>query len=279
MGRREEATEQCKKVIQANPDYADAHRFLGFMHYMNSRNDDAVEEAKKAVAISSDAFMKGELGSILGLIGRRDEANQILEELKNLSRTTYVPSVEIAQVLLTLGKTDEAFDYLGKAEEDRSSRILFFRVWPWFSEFRKDPRWISIERRMNLSGTAKPFSSISAGHESQEVFQGANAETKVLFDFLVDAFIEDYMRKRLYVEQSGWRSLVQIADGSKIPQRALYGRSGRYGPSMNELIKRGLVELRTFTGHRGRGGNAIKARITYDREPTKRYVDKAALEP
>ena len=156
MGRREEATEQCKKVIQANPDYADAHRFLGFMHYMNSRNDEAVEEAKKAVAISSgDAFMKGELGSMLGLIGRHDEANQILEELKNLSRTTYVPSVEIAQVLLSLGRTDEAFDYLGKMDEDRSSRVLFFRMWPWFSEFRKDPRWVSIERRMGLRTPAE----------------------------------------------------------------------------------------------------------------------------
>ena len=47
---------------------------------------------------------------------------------------------------------------------------------------------------------------------------------------------------------------------------------------MNELAARGLVELRTFTGHRGRGGSAIKVRIAYDREPTKRYVDKVALE-
>ena len=103
-------------------------------------------------------------------------------------------------------------------------------------------------------------------------------QTKGLFDFLVDAFIEDYMRKRLYIEQSGWRSLVQIANACRIPLGTLYGRSGRYGPTISPLIAKGLIELRTFTGHRGRGGSAIKVRIAYDREPTKRYVDKVALE-
>ena len=156
MGRREEATEQCKRVIQANPDYADAHRLLGFLHYMDSRTDEAVEEAKKAMEISgSDAFMRGELASMLGLIHRGDEANKILEELKVLSKTTYVPSVEIAQVLLSLGRTDEALEYLEKVDQDRSSRVLFFRTWPWFSEFRKDPRWISFERRMGLQAQVR----------------------------------------------------------------------------------------------------------------------------
>jgi adenylate cyclase len=281
MDRREEAAEQCRSVIQANPEYADAHRLLGFVHYMEKRIDEAVEEAEKAVAISGgDAFMTGELASMLGLTGRRAEANQILERLNGLSKTTYVPSVEIAQVLLSLGRIDEAFEYLGKVDEDRSSRVLFFRTWPWFSEFRKDSRWVSVENRMGLSSMAKLARPIAARMEPPELlaFQGANAQTKALFDFLVGAFIEDYMGKRLYIEQSGWRSLVQVADSCKIPQRALYGRSGRYGPSMNELLSRGLVELRTFTGHRGRGGSAIKVRIAYDREPTKRYVDKVALE-
>jgi adenylate cyclase len=281
MGRKEEATEQCRRVIEANPDYADAHRLLGFMYYMDSRNDEAMEEARKAVAISGgDALMKGELASMLGLSGRRAEADRILGELKDLSGTAYVPSVEIAQVLLSLGRSDEAFEYLGKVDKDRSSRVLFFRTWPWYSEFRKDTRWLSVENRMGLSSRAKPYTQTTVRGEQPEalVFRGANAQTKVLFDFLVDAFIEDYMRKRLYIEQSGWRSLNQIADACKVPQRALYGRSGRYGPTMKELITRGLVELRTFTGHRGRGGSATKVRIAYDREPTKRYVDRVALE-
>ena len=139
LRRWREAIEHCKRVVEAYPDYADAHRSLGFAYYMDSRISDAVEEVKKAVVLSSsDPFMVGELGTLLGLVGRRDEAGRILEELKALSKTTYVPSVEIAQTLLCLGKADEAFDYLRKIGEDRSSRFLYFRVWPWFEEFRKD---------------------------------------------------------------------------------------------------------------------------------------------
>jgi len=102
-------------------------------------------------------------------------------------------------------------------------------------------------------------------------------ETRLAFDFLVSSFIDDYMRKRLHTEQSGWKSLVQIGDACKIPQGRLYGRQGRYGPLVEELIGRGLVETRTFAGHRGRGGEAMLVRIAYDRSPVKKYVDKVAL--
>ena len=92
LGDWEGATEQCKRMTEIHPDYADAHRSLGFAYYMDSRKADAVEEVKKAVVLSpSDPFMKGELGTLLGLVGRRDEASKILEELRALSKTTYVP--------------------------------------------------------------------------------------------------------------------------------------------------------------------------------------------
>lgn len=107
VGRRGEAIEQCKRVIEENPDYADAHRSLGFMYYMDSKTDEAIEEVRRAVAISGeDVFMKGELASLLGLVGRREEASRILEELQKLSRVAYVPSVELAQGLLGLGRTN-----------------------------------------------------------------------------------------------------------------------------------------------------------------------------
>jgi hypothetical protein len=93
----------------------------------------------------------------------------------------------------------------------------------------------------------------------------------------VRAFIDDYMKRRLYIEQSGWRSLSQISQSGGIPLGTLYGKKGRYGPSLNELVSKGLVEQRTFIGHRGRGGSVTKVRVAYDREPTRRYVDRAAL--
>jgi hypothetical protein len=102
-------------------------------------------------------------------------------------------------------------------------------------------------------------------------------QTGVAFDFLVSSFIDDYMRKRMYSEQSGWRSLIQISQACQIPQGLLYGRGGRRGPVMAELVERGLVESRTFSGHRGRGGDVVKVRVAYDKEPVKKFVDETAM--
>jgi CRP-like cAMP-binding protein len=102
-------------------------------------------------------------------------------------------------------------------------------------------------------------------------------KAKSLFDSLVRFFTEDYMVRRLYLEQAGWRTIGELSVATKIPHTTLYGEHGNYGPPMNELLARGLIETRVFSGQRGRGGEVLKARIAYDKEPVKRYVDRVVL--
>ena len=102
-------------------------------------------------------------------------------------------------------------------------------------------------------------------------------DTGVAFNYLVSSFIDDYMRKRMYYEQSGWRSLVQISEACQLKRGTLYGRGGSYGPVMGELARRGLVEARTFSGQRGRGGEVVRVRVAYDKAPVKKYVDETAM--
>jgi len=102
---------------------------------------------------------------------------------------------------------------------------------------------------------------------------------KKLFDFVVKCFIDDYMVERLYLEQSGWRSLNEISAKTGIPRNSLYARNGVPGPPVKELRTRGFLEFRVFKQARGRGGEVTKVRIAYDKEPVKRYVDAAILKP
>ena len=90
------------------------------------------------------------------------------------------------------------------------------------------------------------------------------------FAFLIDAFNKDYVMHKQPLEQSGWRSLSQVAEGAKISASVLYGSEGKYGRPVYELLLRGLIEKRVFTQHRGRGGEAVKVRVSYDREPVRR---------
>jgi len=82
--------------------------------------------------------------------GRKEEANKILNELKEASKNEYVPSAWVAEVLLGLERRDEAFEYLDKAVEERSTRLFYLRNFPWFRKFRADPRWASLEKRIGL---------------------------------------------------------------------------------------------------------------------------------
>lgn len=94
------------------------------------------------------------------------------------------------------------------------------------------------------------------------------------FDYLVKSFVEDYMKRRLSLEKSGWRTLMEIIKHGKVSRSSVYASSGGRGASVSELERRGLVEARIFLGERGRGGKIVKMRVCYEKEPVKRYIDR-----
>jgi len=98
-----------------------------------------------------------------------------------------------------------------------------------------------------------------------------------VFDYLVGSFVEDYMRRRLTVQEAGWRSFVQIMKNAKVSSRSVYGSRGHHGAAISELERRGLIETRIFLGERGRGGKIVKTRISYEKETVKRLVDQKVV--
>jgi len=97
------------------------------------------------------------------------------------------------------------------------------------------------------------------------------------FDFLVSSFVEDYMRRRISLEKSGWRTLMAIVKHGKVSKSSVYGAGGRRGRAVSELERRGLVETRVFLGERGRGGRILKMRVCYERETIKRHIDQGIM--
>jgi len=108
-------------------------------------------------------------------------------------------------------------------------------------------------------------------------FRFRTEAAQTVFNYLIKVFVKDYMRRRLSLEKSGWRSLMQIVKDARVSKYSLYGARGRQGPAMSELERRGLVETRVFPEERGRGGEIVKTRISYEKETVKRYVDKQVM--
>jgi hypothetical protein len=74
----------------------------------------------------------------------------MLDELKGLSKERYVPAFSFAVIYLGLGEKDQAFAWLEKAYEDRSSLILFLKGDPIWDPLRSDPRFADLLRRIGL---------------------------------------------------------------------------------------------------------------------------------
>jgi tetratricopeptide (TPR) repeat protein len=165
------------------------------------------------------------------------------------------------------GKTQECepMQVMIKAESDPSTienqKLVSIEV----------PNESFVNTVVNEKGSAEP-TTISEGK-----FEFANGHAQKAFDYLVNAFVEDYMRRRIVLEKAGWRSLMNIVRGGKLPKSAMYGFRSRKGRALIELERRGIVEARFFPGERGRGGNILKLRVSYGKEIIKRQIDNRIM--
>lgn len=88
-------------------------------------------------------------------------------------------------------------------------------------------------------------------------------KSKRIFEFLKDAYVKDDKVLRLPLDRCGWRSLVQIGEGTGSAPNTLYGKKpGHLSPVLQGLITVGLIEMRYFGHERGRGGEVMRFRIS-----------------
>lgn len=98
--------------------------------------------------------------------------------------------------------------------------------------------------------------------------------TARMFQYLLDSFVRDYSVNNYVVEKSGWRTLSEISRACRISVSTMYGRRrSEFSKTLEEPVRRRLVETRFFPGERGRGGQVMRIRIVYDKDPARNYVN------
>jgi hypothetical protein len=86
-----------------------------------------------------------------GMAGRRGEAQQVLNELVEMSHRTYVNPFSFFSIHLALGQNDQAIERLEEAVQNHMPGMIFIRVHPGWDPLRSDPRFKELVRRMGLS--------------------------------------------------------------------------------------------------------------------------------
>jgi hypothetical protein len=54
----------------------------------------------------------------------------------------------------------------------------------------------------------------------------------------------------------------------------LYGKTATISPSLDEPLRRGVIETRIFPGERGRGGEVVRLRVAYEKDPIRELVGR-----
>jgi tetratricopeptide (TPR) repeat protein len=109
---------------------------------------EAVSELKKALDISSGNLeVLAELGYVLGISGKSDQAKQTLLQLKSDNN---VSPYRLAIVFMGLGERENALESLTEAVKRRSPGVVHLKITPFFTELRSDQRFKALLLYMGL---------------------------------------------------------------------------------------------------------------------------------
>jgi eukaryotic-like serine/threonine-protein kinase len=144
------ASEQCRKTLELNGDFAPARYQMGLIDIEQKNYDAAIAEFEKAKELSGGAAIyNAALARGYAASGRKDQASKIYEQLKHPGEK-YVSPYWMAQIAADLGKKDEALQWLEAAWSGRAAWMVMLSVDPAFDPLRSDPRFQSFVGRIHV---------------------------------------------------------------------------------------------------------------------------------
>jgi serine/threonine protein kinase/TolB-like protein/Flp pilus assembly protein TadD len=149
----DQAIKQEQLTLDMDPNFAFVHMQLGQAYLQKSMYKEGIAEFEKELVVSPHhPYALSGLGYAYAVAGRSAEAQKVLGQLNAISEQKYVPAISRVGVYVGLGDKEKAFEWLGKAYEDRSigSSFATIKVDPVFDSLRSDPRFTDLLRRMNL---------------------------------------------------------------------------------------------------------------------------------
>jgi TolB-like protein/Tfp pilus assembly protein PilF/tRNA A-37 threonylcarbamoyl transferase component Bud32 len=150
-GDNDRAMEEEKNTLRLEPGFVVAHGYLGQAYLEKKLYDQAIEEFRKTVSLSpGDPARKAELGSVYASAGRKEQAQEILQEFLQAPREKYISPYDWAMLYAGMRKKQETLVWLEKAFEERNARMVNLAVHPHFAFLRGDPAFENLLARMSV---------------------------------------------------------------------------------------------------------------------------------
>ena len=149
QGRIDEGIAQLRKTVEMDGSFYYARENLGLALEVKKEIPEAIVEFQKAIAVTDDPVPLSYLGNLYGLIGRKDEARKILDQLRDVHAQHYIPAYCFAVVSLGLGDRDDALKWLEQGyREDDGFNIGEIRIDPLLGSLHGDPRFETLAEKI-----------------------------------------------------------------------------------------------------------------------------------
>jgi adenylate cyclase len=292
-GQEKEALMHWSKTLGINPHPTYCVMAMYYLYKGEKQKAEETISKLQKMNIARDFFTLMLSGYLAATLGQRVKALDIIAMLKKESYEGNINLNYVGYIYYALGDYDAFFDCMFRSAKAHTFPGTVLRS-PLFAKIKDDPRFDEMYKKSDQAGasTAIPlkkgrqrlihYNDLQSGEFVSKIDEGlvigelsftfASEKTKLLFNYLVNSFISDYMARKYVSEKSGWRGLVQAANELKVSASIFYGKEGGFSPIVNELIRKGFAEARVFPGERGRGGEVTRFRIAYEREPISEYV-------
>jgi TolB-like protein/Tfp pilus assembly protein PilF len=152
MGWYDKTLYHCLEVLEMDPNFCSARGLLAMAYERKGMYREAIAECEKLVILSKgDAEVLAFLGNFYAVSGKNAEALKVIDRLKKLLKQRYVSPFYMAIVYAGLRQKDQAFKWLEKAYQERSSLITYLKVEPTFESLHSDPRFADLLQRIGLA--------------------------------------------------------------------------------------------------------------------------------
>jgi DNA-binding winged helix-turn-helix (wHTH) protein/TolB-like protein/Tfp pilus assembly protein PilF len=148
----DQALDQARNALEIDQSFWIAHALIGRIYTEKRMYGDAIAELEKAVKLSGgNSVSYSHLGYAFAASGNREKAEKVINELKERSKQSYVPSNNIARIYAGLGEKQQALDLLERALNDRETGLTFLKVVPQWDAIRQEPRFKALLGRIGFT--------------------------------------------------------------------------------------------------------------------------------
>jgi len=148
--RYDEAIARGHKLVTANTNFFPGHWLLLRAYTHKGMRVEAIAAAERVRVLDDGPDVLAVRAHLLALMGRTDDARQLLKKLEELAEYRFVSGDLRAMVHAALGEKEQAMDWLERSYEERSLGMVVLKVDPAWDGIRLHPRFAALLKKLNL---------------------------------------------------------------------------------------------------------------------------------